>query len=244
MNNKSTFLKSTLAILVSAALSSTAYAAEEAETEETSGLNTITITAQKRSESLQEVPLSVTAIYGDKLREDNMESVSDIGGQTPGLVFSAFSVGQPEIAIRGIGTKEDGAAASDSTVISVDDIYMASRTAQVFDIFDLERVEVLRGPQGTLYGKNSIGGSINFVTAKPTADLNARVRLTVGDNGRFDIGGMINSEISENLMGKFSFITDKPWIRKIPSHGVASFYGCLQIIKQKCYLPLMVQMMN
>ncbi len=205
MNNKYTLLKSTLAVLISAALSGTVYAAEKTETEDTSGLNTITITAQKRSESLQEVPLSVTAIYGDKLREDNMESVSDIGGQTPGLVFAAFSVGQPEIAIRGIGTKEDGAAASDSTVISVDDIYMASRTAQVFDIFDLERVEVLRGPQGTLYGKNSIGGSINFVTAKPSADLNARVRVTVGDNGRFDYGGMINSEISDNLMGKFSF---------------------------------------
>jgi len=205
MHKKYRLIKSSLALFVGAALASPAYAAEDADTEESTGLNTITITAQKRSESLQEVPLSVTAIYGDKLREDGVESVADIGGQTPGLVFSAFSVGQPEIAIRGIGTKEDGAAASDSKVISVDDVYMASRTAQVFDIFDLERVEVLRGPQGTLYGKNSIGGSINFVTAKPTAELNARVRATVGDNGRFDLGGMVNSEISENLMGKFSF---------------------------------------
>ncbi|RLA02327.1 MAG: hypothetical protein DRQ47_06910, partial [Gammaproteobacteria bacterium] len=161
--------------------------------------------AQKRSESLQDVPLSITAIYGDKLREDAISSVEGIAAQTPGMVYSAFSVGQPEIAIRGIGTKEDGAAASDSTVISVDDVYMSARTAQVFDIFDLERVEVLRGPQGTLYGKNSIGGSINFVTSKPTSELNTRLRMTVGDYGRFDVGGMVNGEISEQLLGKISF---------------------------------------
>jgi len=197
--------KTGLALAITTALSGTIYGEENNKEEEQGGINTITITATKRSESLQEVPIAVTAIYGDKLREDGVESVADIGGQTPGLVFSSFSVGQPEIAIRGIGTKEDGAAASDSTVISVDDVYMSARTAQVFDIFDLERVEVLRGPQGTLYGKNSIGGSINFVTSKPTAELNARVRATVGDNGRFDLGGMINTELKDNLLGKFSF---------------------------------------
>jgi len=168
-------------------------------------LEEIVVTAQKRAQNLQDVPIAVTVFTGNQLREDNIASLEDIGNRTPGLVFSAFSVGQPEITIRGIGTKEDGAAASDSTIVSVDDVYIAARTAQVFDIFDLERVEVLRGPQGTLYGKNSIGGSINFVTTKPTEETRIRLRQTVANFGRFDTGGLLSGEITQNLYGKFSF---------------------------------------
>ncbi len=196
-----------LSVAISMILAGQAVAQQEESSDESEGygFEQIIITAQKRSESLQETPLAVSAFTGDELREDGVSTVEDIGSRTPGLVFAAFSVGQPEIAIRGIGTKEDGAAASDSTVISVDDVYIAARTAQVFDIFDLERVEVLRGPQGTLYGKNSIGGSINFITSKPTEELTGRTRVTVGDNGRFDIGGMLSGGLSESLLGKFSF---------------------------------------
>lgn len=168
-------------------------------------LEEITVTAQKRSESLQDVPLAVTAIAGDRLRDANIVTLQDVGNRTPGMVFAAFSPGQPEIAIRGIGTKEDGASASDSTVVSIDGVYIAARTAQVFDIFDLERVEVLRGPQGTLYGKNSIGGSINFVTSKPSEDTMLRFRQTVGNYDTFDTGGMISGPISDTFFGKFSF---------------------------------------
>lgn len=181
------------------------FSADVVAQEQETMIEEVTVTAQKREESLQEVPIAITAFSGEVLREDGVVTLHDISEKTPNMVFSAFSVGQPEIAIRGIGTKEDGAAASDSTVVSVDDIYIAARTAQVFDIFDLERIEVLRGPQGTLYGKNSIGGSINFVTAKPTADTQIRVAQTIGDFGRFDTGGLITGGLSDNLAGKFSF---------------------------------------
>jgi len=106
----------------------------------------IIVTAQKRAESLQDIPLAISAFSGEQIAEDGIRDLNDIQGRTPGLVVANFSPGQPEIAIRGIGTKEDGAAAGDSTVVSVDDVYIAARTAQIFDIFDLERVEVLRGP--------------------------------------------------------------------------------------------------
>lgn len=168
-------------------------------------LEEVIVTAQKRAESLQKIPIAITAISGEVLRQDGVASLHDISNKIPNLIFSAFSVGQPEIAIRGIGTKEDGAAASDSTVVSVDDIYIAARTAQVFDIFDLERIEVLRGPQGTLYGKNSIGGSINFVTSRPTEEFHFRIQQTVGDFSRLDTGGLISGPLSENLLGKISF---------------------------------------
>ena len=200
MSIKNSILKCGLGLLATGAMFATADAQEQGfQIEE------VTVTAQKREESMQEVPIAITAITGDVLREDTVRSLHDISEQIPNLVFSAFSPGQPEIAIRGIGTKEDGAAASDSTVVSIDDIYIAARTAQVFDIFDLERIEVLRGPQGTLYGKNSIGGSINFVTAPPTEDTRIRVAQTFGDYGRVDTGGLISGALGENLLGKFSF---------------------------------------
>jgi len=176
-----------------------------AQVTEENALEEVIVTAQKREESLQEVPISITAVSGEVLRQDGVASLHDISEKIPNLIFSAFSPGQPEIAIRGIGTKEDGAAASDSTVVSIDDVYIAARTAQVFDIFDLERIEVLRGPQGTLYGKNSIGGSLNFVTSKPSEDLRIRLQQTIGDFQRYDTGGLISGPLSENLLGKFSF---------------------------------------
>lgn len=194
-------LKCGLALLTAV----TVYGPVNAQVASENVLEEITVTAQKREENLQDVPISITAISGEVLRQDSVASLHDLSGRIPNLVFSAFSPGQPEIAIRGIGTKEDGAAASDSTVVSIDDVYIAARTAQVFDIFDLERIEVLRGPQGTLYGKNSIGGSINFVTARPTEDLQVRFQQTIGDYSRFDTGGLISGPLSENLLAKFSF---------------------------------------
>lgn len=165
----------------------------------------IIVTAQKREESLQAVPIAVTAISGATLREDSVAYLDDLADRVPNLVFSPYSNAQPEIAIRGIGTKEDGPAANDSVVVSVDGVYIAARSAQVFDLYDLERVEVLRGPQGTLYGKNSIGGTINFVTPKPTEEFEADVSVTVGDYGQFDIGGRISGKVSENFLSKISF---------------------------------------
>lgn len=178
---------------------------QEAGGADVSGLEEIVVTAQKRSENLQDVPIAISAFTGAQILEDGIASLEDIGSRTPGMVFAAFSIGQPEIAIRGVGTKEDGASASDSVIISVDDVYIAARTAQVFDIFDLERVEVLRGPQGTLYGKNTSGGAINFVTLKPSQETRVRVRQSVGDFGRFDTGAMISGQIAENFFGKVSF---------------------------------------
>ncbi len=168
-------------------------------------LEEIVVTAQRRTESLQSVPMAVTALGGDDLRENNIATLDEVAGRTPGLVFSAFTLGQPEIAIRGISTKEDGPAASDAVVVSIDGVYIAARSAQTLDIFDLERVEVARGPQGTLAGKNSIAGSINFVTLQPSAETIVRLRQTVGNYDTFDTQGLVSGQIAKGLYGKFSF---------------------------------------
>ncbi|WP_299422433.1 TonB-dependent receptor [Sphingomonas bacterium] len=162
------------------------------------------MTANRREESLQKIPAAITAITGETLARDNITSLEGVADKTPGLTFAAFAEGQPEIAIRGVGTKEDGPAASDSTVVSIDGVYIAARSSQVFDLFDLERVEVLRGPQGTLYGKNSIGGSINFVTLKPTKDFRMKLQLKAGNYGRMDAAGLISGPIADNLYAKIA----------------------------------------
>jgi iron complex outermembrane receptor protein len=191
-----------IALLATPALAqSTGQAAPtgQANPEET---NDIIVTANRREESLQKVPAAITAITGETLARDNITSLEGVADKTPGLTFAAFAEGQPEIAIRGVGTKEDGPAASDSTVVSIDGVYIAARSSQVFDLFDLERVEVLRGPQGTLYGKNSIGGSINFVTIKPTADFRLKAQVKVGNYGRMDAAGLISGPIADTLFAK------------------------------------------
>ena len=177
---------------------------EQNDTKESQGeaLEEVVVTADRRREALQTVPAAITAISAETLRRDGINSLERVADSTPGLTFAAFAAGQPEIAIRGVGTKEDGPAASDSTVVSIDDIYIASRAAQVTDLFDLERVEVLRGPQGTLYGKNSIGGSINFVTLQPTDETVIRTTLKGGNFGRAEAAGLISGGLTDTLFGK------------------------------------------
>ncbi len=183
-------------------------AAETAQVEtrsEERGLNTIVVTAQKREESVQSVPVAISAFAGDALENGQVTSTTDLAQLTPGLTFNTFQPGQPEISIRGVGTKEDGAGASDSTLVMVDGVYIAARSASNIDIFDLERVEILRGPQGTLFGKNSIGGVINYVTRKPDDIFRVRLRQTVGNYDQFDTAGVVNVPLADNLFTKFSF---------------------------------------
>lgn len=175
------------------------------EPEEQSGIAEIVVTAQKRAENLQDVPVAVTAFGGDALEQANIKSLEDIQGRAPGLVINSFSPGQPEVAIRGVGTKEDGAGASDSTLIMVDGVYFATRTATNIDIFDLERLEVLRGPQGTLFGKNAIAGVVNYVTRKPTiGEFEFKLRQTVGNFGTFDNGAGVNIPLGERAAARLS----------------------------------------
>lgn len=209
-----------LGSIVAAALWSTAVGAQVAEggasspttapqataTQSTGGIAEIVVTAQRRAENVQDIPIAISAFSGETLENANISSLEELQGRTPGLVLNSFSPGQPEVAIRGIGTKEDGAGASDSTLVMVDGVYFATRTATNLDIFDLERVEVLRGPQGTLFGKNAIAGVINYVTRKPTlGEFELKVRQTVGNFGTFDTGAGVNVPISDTIAARLSF---------------------------------------
>jgi len=224
-------------ILTFATLACTACLTIPAGAQTSRALEEVIVTAQKREQTLQEVPMAVSAFRAERLREQQFSNLLDLQGSVPGLQISNFSVGQPEISMRGISTKEDGAGANDSTTVSVDGVYIAARTAQIFDIFDLERIEVSRGPQGTLYGRNSIGGSINLVTMKPSPEFLARIEQTFARFDRFDTRGLINGAITDNIYGKASFsrrtadgYTDSLIPGVADAHDADSIYGRAQIL--------------
>jgi len=208
MSSKTTKFLTSGAFIGAALWSTSAYAQAEDDqaAEQAGGIAEIVVTAQRRAENVQDVPIAISTFNGEYLDKANISSLQDLQGRTPGLVINSFSPGQPELAIRGVGTKEDGAGASDSTLVMVDGVYFATRTATNLDIFDLEQVEVLRGPQGTLFGKNAIAGVINYVTKKPAlGEFELKVRQTVGNFGTFDTGAGVNIPIGDTLAARLSF---------------------------------------
>ena len=169
----------------------------------------VVVTAQRRSESLQDVPLAITVITGDELDAMGIDDIKGITERTPGFTMGSFNAGQPQLYIRGIGSNEDSPAGDQSVIVFIDEVYIGRSAGMDMDLFDLERVEVLRGPQGTLFGKNVVGGAVSLVTSKPTEDLDIRLESTVGDLNTLNFRGLISGPISDNVFGKFSFSSRK-----------------------------------
>ncbi len=184
-------------------------ALKEAESDSSGPMEEVIVTTQRRAESLQSVPLSITAFSGEALRQQRIASLKDISERTPGLTIGEFKPAQPQIFIRGIGSNEDGAAADQSVIVFIDEVYIGRAAGMVSQIFDLERVEVLRGPQGTLFGKNVVGGAINYVTKKPTEVTEATVEATYGNLNANELRGYASGELAENLYGKVAFSSRK-----------------------------------
>ena len=186
-----------LALAVSAAASTPAHLAAQA-------LEEVIVTAQHREESLQDVPIAITAIGSEELRAADISDLNAISLRTPGFSMGSFTPAQPQLYIRGIGSNADGASEDQSVVIFVDGVYLGRTAGQAFDLFDLERIEVLRGPQGTLYGKNAAGGALNIITQKPSDEFEGAVEVSGGDLGYFGTRAKVSGPLGENLAGKVS----------------------------------------
>lgn len=164
----------------------------------------IVVTAQRRSQRLQDVPLSVSALAGEALESGRVQSVEDFQGRIPTLVYSEHNSSDPQIRVRGIGSDFDGASLERSVAVFVDDVYLGRAAGGTTDLFDLDRVEVLRGPQGTLYGKNTVGGAINFISARPSATPYARASATVGNYGTLEGRAVASGPLSDTVAGRLS----------------------------------------
>ncbi|UZW57257.1 TonB-dependent receptor [Sphingobium sp. JS3065] len=158
----------------------------------------IVVTAQRRAENLQKVPLAITALSADQLNSQGIETVADLGGKVPGLSVQKFN-GIVQPFLRGIGSSTSTAGVESSVAVYLDGVYFSRLPSSFFDLANVERVEVLKGPQGTLFGRNSTGGVINVVTREPS--FNPELKASIG-YGRFDAvdGSMyVSSGLSDTV---------------------------------------------
>ncbi|GMU44044.1 MAG: TonB-dependent receptor [Lysobacterales bacterium] len=173
---------------------------KETDESEVAQLATITVTARKREETLQEVPVAVTAFSEQKLEDFNVEDLSDLDAQVPNLTVYAARGSSSTITayIRGVGQSDPLWGVDPGVGIYLDDVYIARPQGALLDVFDVERVEVLRGPQGTLYGKNTIGGAIKYVSRALDADFGGRVSVTAGEHNQQDVKVGLNVPLGDS----------------------------------------------
>ncbi|HUD28771.1 MAG TPA: TonB-dependent receptor [Novosphingobium sp.] len=185
--------------------SQTAFAQEappQDEPQQVGGIQEIVVTAQKKSENLQDVPISITAVGGEALAATQGTSLQALQGQIPNVQIDNFA-NTPQSAVftvRGIGVIEPDPYAGNTVSIVVDGVPQFFSMGALLDLYDVDRIEVLRGPQGTLFGANTTGGVINVVTAQPTGEFGGHVKAVYGNYNRFDVTGSIEAPLVEDVL--------------------------------------------
>jgi len=160
-------------------------------------LEEVVVTAQKRTESLQEVPISVSALSSSDMEGLKMRDAGEIAAQIPNLqAANPLGDGFPIFSLRGVSMSDFSLNQSSPVASYVDEVYKGNPAIQGVQIYDLERIEVLRGPQGTLYGKNSTGGAVNFITRKPSFEQSGYVRLGAGSYSRKEAQGVFETPLA------------------------------------------------
>ncbi|NOY16432.1 MAG: TonB-dependent receptor [Gammaproteobacteria bacterium] len=222
-----------LALSMIYGLLSTNYAFSEPGAKEKFEIEEVIVTAQKRAEKSQDIPIAISAFSQQVIKKTRMYTLDDIAQLTPSFIVGQHTPTQPELSIRGIASTDREAGSDRSVVVFVDEVYIGRAGASTFDLFDLERIEVLRGPQGTLYGKNVTGGAVNIITAKPTDQNETRLLFTAG-NYDLEAKGMFNRVLSDNINGRITFsVRKKDGIYQNvnlgkTSNGLESFSGRAQ----------------
>ncbi len=208
-NNRGRFAIAPIAFAIAGALfASTTYAQEQSENADKSTIERIEVTAQKRVTSLQETPVAITAFNPEAIEKFGIEDISDINALAPNVrispaIGSSFNVG---INIRGLGVTEPSLAIDPKVGIYLDGVYLARNAGAIFNVVDLERVEVLRGPQGTLWGKNTTGGALSLVTKKPSEEFEFNQTFTVGSYNEFKSKTSIDTGEFANFTAKLTYM--------------------------------------
>jgi iron complex outermembrane receptor protein len=196
-------------LLASASLPVAAFAqdASTAPAEDQGGIADIVVTAQKRAENVQDIPLAITAVSGDTLAERQVTGVDALATIAPSVNFGTYG-GSARIAVRGIGFDTVNPGAEGRIAYHVDGVYISRPGAQLGTFFDVERVEVLRGPQGTLYGRNATGGSINVITRQPTREPSGYANLTVGNFGRVAVDAALSGALTDGVSARIAVMSN------------------------------------
>lgn len=198
-------------IVATSAMAQTADAGGEATAESAPADNAgeIIVTAQRREQSLNSVPMSITAIGGDQLTAQGISTVADLAKIVPGLTFTQSQIATPVYTIRGVGFYESTLAASPAVSVYVDEVPLPFAILTQGAALDLSRVEVLKGPQGTLYGQNATGGAINYISAKPGSDFEAGADASFGRFNAFELSGFVSAPITNTLGVRLSARVDE-----------------------------------
>lgn len=169
----------------------------------------VVTTARKREESLQRTPISISVFSSSELESRQFRSIHQVSEATPNMIFDPVvglsgSSASSVVFIRGVGQLDFTLNTDPGVGIYLDNVYLSRSIGALVGLLDIEQVEVLRGPQGTLFGRNTIGGAINITTKKPNENYQGRTEFTVGRFGRFDASSSVNIPIKDNLFSRFS----------------------------------------
>jgi iron complex outermembrane receptor protein len=204
-----------LAYAVATVLAGTGFAAvapgiaEAQDADGAQGIEEILVTAQRRTQSMQDVPIAMQVVDSALIKDVAAENLGDLNGFVPGLVVSSDSPTQPRYQIRGIQTGDFGVGTDPAVGVYIDGIYAARSGASLLAFNDIERIEVLKGPQGTLFGRNSAAGAISIVTRQPANEFDSLMRVRVGEYGKQYYEGMLNTPITDSLALRVNGVYNK-----------------------------------
>jgi len=202
-----------------------------ADQEETARFDEVVVTAQRREQNIQDVGIAVTPLGEKALADLNITTATDIVKAVPGLKMNAYSSAQVVFNIRGVSQNDYGDQQEPPVAVYQDDSYSSSINLASFPVFDLERVETLRGPQGTLFGRNATGGAIQFISRRPTEEFEGYANLTAGNYNAFILDGALSGPLGDAVQGRFAFIVnqDDGWMESIvpgvPDRGGNDHYA-------------------
>lgn len=171
---------------------------------QSSMLEEVVVTAQKREQNAQDISISVSAYTGEQLSALGVTGAKELAAITPGVQINMEYGNAPTFTIRGVNVNDFGVGTSPAAAVYVDGIYKASNINSGVQLFDLERVEILKGPQGTLWGKNTTGGAVSVITNKPTQETEGYAMAGFGSYNRFEMEGAVGGAITDTLSGRIS----------------------------------------
>lgn len=175
---------------------------------ETGVIEEILVTAQKREESIQDVPMSISAYTGEMMQSLGSDTVVELQAQVPNLNVGSplGEMNVPNLSIRGVGISDWADTQESPVSMYIDGTYVGSMAGQTINLFDLERVEVLRGPQGTLYGRNTTGGIVHFISKRPTDEFEMGIATEIGEFSTTVLEAYVSGPLSDTVSGRLSLL--------------------------------------
>ena len=209
-----------LGMALGAQLIATSANAQAGAASNATSVDEVIVTAMKRGENIQSVPASVTALSGADLANRGVSNIEQLSLAVPNLNFGVHD-GATFITIRGVGSTINSGVTEPTVAAYVDGVFLPRATMGSLKQVDLDRVEVLRGPQGTLYGRNATGGAVNFISRAPSSDFQAQATLSGGSRSAFGANGFVSGPISSSVAFRLSggHEEHKSYLRVVPDGG-------------------------